>query len=194
MLSICYSITLSLSRKLYRKTSNISRTLVFYCWSLRCSWSIACRRCSNYIFILNLTPGFNGLSEDSCKKMQETFKFWDLVRPILEVLRLLNFGDQIDCFTAHGATWRWAIWGVVKTRDQNDIIQHGWQDLAKSRGTANLNIFGSRFAHYHGEVWKYPAGTVERIYRSVGWVFTGYRLDIYIRHTNVPYRQTNIKT
>ena len=50
-------------------------------------WSIACRRCSNYIFILNLTPGFNGLSEDNCTRIQETFKFWDLVRLILEVLR-----------------------------------------------------------------------------------------------------------
>ena len=27
----------------------------FNCWSLRCSWSIAWRRCSNYIFILDLT-------------------------------------------------------------------------------------------------------------------------------------------
>ena len=52
------------------------------------SWSIACRRCSNYIFILNLTPGFNGLSEDNCKRIQETFKLWDLVRLILEVLWL----------------------------------------------------------------------------------------------------------
>ena len=31
----------------------------YNCWSLRCSWSIACRRCPNYIFILNLTPGSN---------------------------------------------------------------------------------------------------------------------------------------
>ena len=30
-------------------------------------------RCSNYIFILNLTPGFNGLSEDNCKGIQEPF-------------------------------------------------------------------------------------------------------------------------
>ena len=29
--------------------SHLSRQL--NCWSLRCSWSIACRRCSNYIFI-----------------------------------------------------------------------------------------------------------------------------------------------
>ena len=54
---------------------------------LRCSWSTACRRCSNYIFILNLIPGFNGLSEDNSKRIQQTFKFWDLVRLILEVLR-----------------------------------------------------------------------------------------------------------
>ena len=45
------------------------------CWSLRCSWSIACRRCSNYIFILNLTPGFNGLGKDDCKTRWESFKF-----------------------------------------------------------------------------------------------------------------------
>ena len=44
---------------------------------------LACRRCSNYIFILNLTPAFNGRSEDNCKRIQETSKFWDLVRLIL---------------------------------------------------------------------------------------------------------------
>ena len=65
--------------------SHFSRQL--NCWSLRCSWSIACRRCSNYIFILNLTSGFNGLSKDNYKTRRETFKFWDLVRLILEILR-----------------------------------------------------------------------------------------------------------
>ena len=39
-----------------------------------------------YIFILNLTPGFDGLSKDNCKRIQETFKLWDLVWLILEVL------------------------------------------------------------------------------------------------------------
>ena len=58
------------------------------CWSLRCSWSIACRPCSNYIFILNLTPGFNGLGKDNYKMRREAFKFWDLVCLILEILRL----------------------------------------------------------------------------------------------------------
>ena len=37
------------------------------CWSLRCSWSIACRRCSNYIFILDLTHGFNEMGKDNFK-------------------------------------------------------------------------------------------------------------------------------
>ena len=60
------------------------------CWSLRCSWSIACRRCSNYIFILNLTPGFNGLGKDNYKMRREALKFWDLVRLILETLRYVN--------------------------------------------------------------------------------------------------------
>ena len=56
-------------------------------WSLRCSWSLACRRCSNYIFILGLTPGFNRLHKDNCKARREPFQFWDLVRLILEIWR-----------------------------------------------------------------------------------------------------------
>ena len=59
------------------------------CWLLRCSWSIACRRCSNYIFVHTLTPGFNGLGKDSFKMRREAFKFWDLVRLILETLRYI---------------------------------------------------------------------------------------------------------
>ena len=47
----------------YRQVSNLSRNLVSnkivdHFW---CSWGTACRRCSNYIFILDLTPGFIGL-------------------------------------------------------------------------------------------------------------------------------------
>ena len=59
----------------YRKTSNISRTLV------------GNKIVDNYIFILNLTPGFNGLGRYNCKARQETFKLGDLVRFILEGLR-----------------------------------------------------------------------------------------------------------
>ena len=55
------------------------------CWSLRCGWIIACRRCSNYIFILDLTADFNGLVKDNCKARREILKFWDLVRLILEI-------------------------------------------------------------------------------------------------------------
>ena len=45
----------------YRKTSNISHTLVGHKIfdHSRCSWSIACRLCSNYIFILDSTPRFS---------------------------------------------------------------------------------------------------------------------------------------
>ena len=62
----------------------------YNCRSLRCCWSIACRRCSNYIFILDLTPGFIGLDKENCATRRETFKFGDLVRLILEILRYLS--------------------------------------------------------------------------------------------------------
>ena len=54
-------------------------------WSLRCSWSIACRRCSNYIFIMDFTPAFNGSGKDNCKTRCETFKFYDFVHFILDI-------------------------------------------------------------------------------------------------------------
>ena len=42
-----------------------------------------------YISILDLPPGFNRLSKDNCKARRKTFKFWDLARLILDVLRHL---------------------------------------------------------------------------------------------------------
>ena len=47
----------------------------------------ACRRCSNYIFILDLTHDFIGLGKDNCSTRREKFKFDDLVRLTLEILR-----------------------------------------------------------------------------------------------------------
>ena len=78
----------------YRQVSNIRRhfSRQLNCWSLSCCWSIACQRCSNYIFILYITPGFNGLVKDNCKTRQESFKFWDLVHLILENLRYVHCG------------------------------------------------------------------------------------------------------
>ena len=75
----------------YRHVSNIRTNLSrqLNCWSIRCSWSIACRRCSNYICMLYLTPGFNRLGKDRCKTRREPFKFWDLVRLLLESLRVV---------------------------------------------------------------------------------------------------------
>ena len=46
-----------------------------------------CRRCSNYIFIPDLTHGFNGLGKENCKTGRETSVFWDLTRLIAGVGR-----------------------------------------------------------------------------------------------------------
>ena len=69
----------------YPQTSNITcgcirHTLV----GLRVA-SIESGCCSNYIFMLALTPGFNELGKENCKTRRETFKFWDLMKLILEV-------------------------------------------------------------------------------------------------------------
>ena len=77
----------------HTRTSNQCKThfsTQLNCWSIRCNWSIACRRCSNYIFILDLTPGFNILRKDNWKPRRKAFKVWDLVRLTSEILRQIN--------------------------------------------------------------------------------------------------------
>ena len=87
------------------------------CWSLRCSWSITCRRCSNYIFFLNLTPGFNGLGKDNYKMKWEAFKFWDSVRLILETLRYMaNATHWWLWYKFYKLAWQMWVWNLVITQ------------------------------------------------------------------------------
>ena len=48
----------------YHQASNISDILVAN--KMVGDSEVTCRRCSNYIFIIDLTPGFNGLGKDNC--------------------------------------------------------------------------------------------------------------------------------
>ena len=82
-------------------------------WSLRWSWSIACRRCSNYIFILNLTAGFNGLIKDNCKMRWETFMFVDWVRLILEIWRWPCCKSMFICRAMRERTSKSSVSGSV---------------------------------------------------------------------------------
>ena len=60
------------------------------CWSLRCSWRIACRCCSMYILILDLTPVPKWIGQRQLQDEREKFKIWDSVRLLLEVLLYLK--------------------------------------------------------------------------------------------------------
>ena len=80
----------------YRKTSNISRTLV--CNKIVDNSDVvgaspvgAAPTTSSFS---NLTPGFNGLSEDKCKRIQDTLKFWDLV--VRFILKVLRFYEKVS--------------------------------------------------------------------------------------------------
>ena len=75
LMIMCY---LAYRNATHRQVSNISGTWVSN--EIVDHSDVACRRCSNYIFILHWTLGFN-------KPSRETFKFCDLVRLILEILR-----------------------------------------------------------------------------------------------------------
>ena len=68
---------------IYLQTSKISRTLVGNNIIDHSDVVGACRRCSNYIFIPGVTPGFNGSGKNNCQVSREAFEFWDLVPLIL---------------------------------------------------------------------------------------------------------------
>ena len=68
------------------------------CWPLRHTRSIARRRCSNYVFILDLTPVlFNGLGRDDCKTGRKTYMCEDLV----PYTRGLTISSQIATLLSH---------------------------------------------------------------------------------------------
>ena len=69
----------------YHQTSNISRSLVDNTIVDHADVTGASPIGPNYMFILDLTRGFNGLDKGNNKTRRETFKFRDLVRLILEV-------------------------------------------------------------------------------------------------------------
>ena len=109
------------------------------CWSLRCSWSIACRRCSNYIFILNLTPGFNGLGKDNYKVRRETFKFGDLVHLILETLRYISIWVNLLSGSHFAVTILKGIW----LKENLWTLITIWLKLGPKGTTNNKAVFGT---------------------------------------------------
>ena len=66
----------------------------------KCRWNV------DQIFILYLTPGFNRLGKDECKTRRESFKFWDLVCLILEILWYL----AEDLLTFNGTLYQQPSW------------------------------------------------------------------------------------
>ena len=67
-----------------RQTSNIRRTLL---GNKIVDHADLVGAFSNYTFIFDLTPGFNGLGKDNCKTRQKSFKLCNLMRLMLNILR-----------------------------------------------------------------------------------------------------------
>ena len=75
-------------------------------------------RCSDYIFLLHLTLGFNILCKDNFKPRRETFKFCDMVRLILEIswYVLSNSCPAVHTIVSWPDTvyiWNWTFFGVL---------------------------------------------------------------------------------
>ena len=138
------------------------------CRSLRCSWSIACRRWSNYIFVIDLTPGFNRLRKDNLKTRQETFKFWDSVWLILETWRysvlvhICRAGTSINSLAPGrpGCHFKTAIFNPVLliaifTSSNDDALRWMPWDLIDDKSTLVHVMAWCRqeTSHYLSQCW-----------------------------------------
>ena len=91
--------------------SHLSRQ--WNCWSFRCICSIACRRCSNYIFILDLTPGFNRLHKDNRKMRRDNISVLWFGAPFISGLTVSYMHKPLDYWGIHRAAlhlegvWTW---------------------------------------------------------------------------------------
>ena len=97
-----------------------------------------CWHCSNYSFILNWTPGFNGLGKGNCKMRWETLKFWDLVQVILEIWHYNGFScagpwGPCQCRVV-GQVY---VWNCARARnDVSSILLSyvGWEPVFSALG------------------------------------------------------------
>ena len=132
-------------------------------WSLRCSWRIPCRRCSNYIFIIDLKHGSNGLDKDDCKSRREKFKFWDLVRLILEVWRYTMIFVRMYFQSMHKLPLHW------RHNDHDGVSNHQPHGCLlnrlfrrRSKKTSKLRVTGLCVGNSPGPVNSPHKGPVTR--------------------------------
>ena len=93
------------------------------------SWSIACRCCSNYIFIFDFTPGFNKYGKDNCTTKWESFTFCDLARLYYGICYLQNVHItpiKITLFTLYDSSllWMYVLYRFI--RATSTVVQM-WQ-------------------------------------------------------------------
>ena len=97
------------------------------CWSLRCSWSIACRRCSNYIFILGLTTVNTWLQCIGQRQLQDETRnnmFLGLGAPyIRDVTVDLNSQQTHTPYRTLTGKLRGLLWIIYHLKEGRQVVQ-----------------------------------------------------------------------
>ena len=115
---------------MYRQTSNISCTFVGNTLADHSNAvGVFHRRCSQYIFILDLTHGFNTLGKANCKTRRETSRLWNSVRLILDVSGYIKkhirrrFTERFVGLIISSIPWKCVEFGALKEANLNLVRQ-----------------------------------------------------------------------
>ena len=98
-----------------------------------CSWSIAYRRCSNYIVILDYTPSFSGLGKHNYRT--RNVSIWNLVRLTLEVWQWYLIGGKASQFDIKESTKIGQATTIVVSFESTVLQLFSWIYHSANRNT-----------------------------------------------------------
>ena len=86
---VCHSHDLKLGINSFSQFLTVGIFHIFFHWQNKHLLFNFKYHKTNYIFILGLKPGVNVLGRGDCKTRRDSFTFWNLVRPIFEILQYM---------------------------------------------------------------------------------------------------------
>ena len=206
----------------YRQTYSASRTLVgnklvdHSDREWRCSWSSADRWCANYIFILDWTPGFNGLGKDNYKTRRETFKFlwsgatyirglavFNHFEPLEQTsMNLIKIRNVFQKMNAYNAVYKTAIFSGLNVLTPGNLVRFCHRGRSGSFGSplalqsesATQTRPGTVRSRATTETWRYmysgrgrPRRQVSRHFLLIIFALHSCQIDISDRDTTYTF-------
>ena len=102
-------------------------------------------------FIFCLTPGWYGLGKDNRKTRWETFKFWNLVGLILEILRYSAHRGRVTYVLVSNLRHHWLRWWLGACSAPSHYLKNlvHWEHISVKGKFKHTNFYSRKW------IWRY---------------------------------------